>query len=144
MIAVAATALAQHGTAPSNYYPQNYGGSTFTGIVTSTNSDQITLSYAKGSKTEVFAGRLETGCSVPTKDKSDVKLHAADVPSGTVLTAFYNVVSRKVDGKKIEENVIIAISMVVWNGARIPEDKRKIYLCTEQTNLVLRFWGAER
>jgi len=36
-------AVAQYGTAPSNYYPDRYSGSTFTGVVAETADDKITL-----------------------------------------------------------------------------------------------------
>jgi len=50
---------AQYGTAPNNYYPHNYGGSIFTGVVTETGDNQITLTFTKGSKTDTFTGLFE-------------------------------------------------------------------------------------
>jgi hypothetical protein len=38
-------ALGQVGTAPNNYYPDKYNGSTFTGTVAEVSGDQITLTY---------------------------------------------------------------------------------------------------
>jgi hypothetical protein len=38
----------------------------------------------------------------------------ADTPKGTVMTAFFNATTKKVDGKRIKENLIIAIAFEVW------------------------------
>jgi len=122
-------AVAQYGTAPNGNFPANYNGDTFTGVVTAAEGDQLTLTYTKGSKTETFVGKLGAGCSVPTNDKSDRKMAAADIPQGTVLTAFFNRNTRKVDGQKVKENLIIAIAFDVWNGQKIAEEKKKIWPC---------------
>jgi hypothetical protein len=129
-------ASAQYGTAPNNYYPVNYSGNTFTGTVTHTLGDEITLTFVKGSKTETFVGRLETGCSVPSKDGHPMR--ATDIPGGTVVTAFFNGTTKKVDGKRIKENVIIAIAFDVWQGHTASEDKKMIYSCTDQRQLKFR------
>lgn len=120
---------AQYGTAPSNYYPENYSGSTFTGTVAETAGDQVTLTFTKGSKTDRFTGVFETGCSVPSKDGS--RMMPTDIPKGTVMTAFFNSRMKKVDGKKINENVLVAIAFEVWQGQKAGTDKKMIYLCTD-------------
>ena len=136
--ALSMSAAAQHGTAPNNYYPDNYNGSTFTGAVTETRDDQIVLNYTNGSKTESFAGRFETGCSVPRADQSNRRLMPSDIPKGTVITAFFNSITKKADSGKIKENLIIAIAFDLWQGQKIPEDKKKIYLCTESKHVQFR------
>src|SRR5579872_1111554 len=100
-------AFAQYGTAPKNYYPYSYSGSIFTGVVTNTADNQVTLTFTKRDKTDTFIGQFETTCSVPSSEHRGMM--PADIPSGTVLTAFFNVITKKVDGKKIKENQIIAI-----------------------------------
>lgn len=127
---IAPLATAQYGTAPNNYYPDKYNGSTFTGTVADAKDDQITLTYTEGAKADTFIGRLETACSVPRADKSDRGMNASDIPRGTVITAFFNNENRKTDGQKIKENLILAITFARVQGQTIPEDKRMIYLCT--------------
>jgi hypothetical protein len=58
-------AFAQYETAPSNYYPSNFNGNTFTGTVTDTGEKQITLTYTRGSKMDMFTSSFESACSVP-------------------------------------------------------------------------------
>lgn len=128
-----AFALGQHRVAPNGYYPANYHGDTFTGEVTAANGDEITLTYTKGKKTQTFVGRFETACNVPKADRSPQKLGATDFPKGTVLVAFYNAVSKKVDNKKIKENLIFAVSFDVWQGQKIPDDKKLVYRCSDST-----------
>jgi len=131
-------ATSQYGTAPNNYYPDKYNGSTFTGTVAETKNDQIALTYAKADKTDTFIGRLETACSVPRADNNSRGMNASDIPLGTVMTAFFNVDNRKVDGQKIKENLILAISFITWQGQNIAEDKRTIYLCTAGKHVQFR------
>jgi len=122
-------AVAQYGTAPNGNFPASYNGDTFTGTVTVAEGDQLTLTYTKGSKTETFVGKLGAGCSVPTTDKSDRKMTASDIPQGTVATAFFNRNTKKVDGQKVKENLLIAIRFDVWQGQKIADDKKKIWPC---------------
>ncbi len=139
ILSCAATAYSQYGTAPSNYYPPNYSGSTFTGEATDTKNDQITLNYTKNSKTETFAGRFERPCSVPSTDGRNMT--PSDIPKGTVLTAFFYTEARKVNGQKLKENVILAIAFDNWHGQKVADEKKKIYYCTDVRHLSFRFWG---
>lgn len=127
---------AQYGTAPNNYYPENYNGSIFTGVVTDTADNQVTLTFTKGGKTDSFTGVFETGCSVPARDGR--RMVPTDIPKGTVMTSFFNATTKKVEGKKIKENLIIAIAFEVWQGQRAAEDKKMIYWCTDQRHLKFR------
>jgi hypothetical protein len=63
LIVLDVSTFAQYGTAPNNYYPDKYNGSTFTGVVTEVAGDEITLTYTKDNKTETFKGRFEVACS---------------------------------------------------------------------------------
>ena len=128
-------ASAQYGTAPNNYYPGNYNGSTFKGVVTETKDNQLTLAFTTVSGTESFTGQFETGCSVPTVKKGGRAMIPTDIPKGTTMTAFFNTRTQKVDGKKIKENLIIAIAFDIWMGQKVPEDKKRIYLCVENQNV---------
>jgi hypothetical protein len=127
---------AQYGTAPNNYYPENYNGSIFTGVVTDTADNHVTLKFTNGNKTDSFTGVFQTGCSVPARDGH--RMMPADIPKGTVMTAFFNATTKKVDGKKIKENLIIAIAFEVWQGQRAADDKKMIYSCTDQRHLKFR------
>ena len=60
------------------------------------------------------------------------------MPKDTVLTAFYNTVTKKVDGQKTSENLIFAISYVEMNGKKIPDEKRLIIWCSGDTHLFFR------
>lgn len=136
-------AWTQYGSAPTGYYPTNYGGSIFTGKFVKGEADQtLTLSYTKGSKTEVFIGRLQKGCSVPTRDGSKQLMNAADFPANSVVTAFFQKVTRKEGDKKVKENQIIAISFFEVDGTKIADDKRLIYYCAEPGQMVFRAYGT--
>ena len=130
----------QYGTAPNNYYPYSYNGSIFRGVVTENKDDQIVLTFIKGSSTQTFTAPFETGCSVPTTPPGGPPLMPADIPKGTAITAFFKAKTKKVDGKKITENVVIAISFDTWKGQKITEDKRKIFWCTNDQQLHFRVY----
>jgi hypothetical protein len=121
---------AQHGSAPNGYYPPNYGGDIFAGVVTATDdsTQSIMLEYSRGKKSETFVGHLDQSCSIPTKDGNPMKV--SDIPSGTDLTAYYNHKTKKVDNQKQSENIIIAVTFDSFNGKPIPEASRKLYYCT--------------
>jgi hypothetical protein len=138
VVCVPVISYAQYGTVPSNYYPEKYNGSIFTGVVTETGDDEIVLNYTKGSKTEVFKGRFETGCSVPRADKSGRKLMPPDIPKGTSLTVFFNSDTKKANGTKVKENVILAIAFDSVQGQKISDDKKMIYPCTKSTAVHFR------
>jgi hypothetical protein len=124
---------AQYGSAPNGYYPPGYTGSIFTGSLESAvaGTQEMTLVYTKGNKTERFAGRLESACGWKDKDGTAHSFKASDIPKGTILTAFYNKTTKKSDGQKTTEISIFAISYVEVNGKRIPDDKRVVISCSE-------------
>jgi len=125
---------AQHGTAPNGYYPSTYHGSIFTGSLESVspNPQEITLAYTKGSKSDRFAGRLESMCGWQDRDGTTHSFKASDIPRGTILTAFYIPTKKETGGEKKTENSVFAISYVEVNGKKISEDKRVIIPCSEQ------------
>ena len=124
---------AQYGSAPNGYYPPGYTGSIFTGSLESAAADtqEMTLVYTKGNKTERFVGRLESACGWKDKDGTAHSFKASDIPKGTILTAFYNKTTKKSDGQKTTEVSVFAISYVELNGKRIPDDKRVVISCSE-------------
>ncbi len=131
-------AFAQYGTAPSNYYPNSYGGSVFKGVVTENIDNQIVLTFTKGDSTQTFTAPFETGCSVPTTPPGGPPVMPADIPKGTAMTAFFNTNTRKVDGKKIKENVVIAVAFDTWQGHKITDSKKRIFWCTNDRHLQFR------
>jgi hypothetical protein len=60
-----------------------------------------------------------------------------DIPKGTAMTVLFNRRTRKVDGKNIKENLVIGIAFDTWQGQKVPEDKKMIYLCT--SNPIVKF-----
>ena len=130
---------AQYGSAPNNYYPDKYNGSTFTGAVTRAQGDEVTLTYSNKGKTDTFTGRLEAPCSIPTRNGQPMT--ASDLAEGAVITAFYNRETVKTNGQKEKVNIILALSVDVWNGHAIPENTKKIYSCSKNPQLRFRAWA---
>jgi len=122
-------APAQHGTAPSGYYPAGYSGDIFTGTVVSVDqsSDAVTLEYSKGGKSEKLVVIMEGGCKVPSKGGEP--MHAKNIPEGTVLTAFYMPKTEKINGEKQKLHVFVAISFVEWQGKKIATENQKVWSC---------------
>lgn len=104
VLIVTPRSLAQHGTAPNDYYPSSYSGDTWSGEVTSTNDEtrEITLTYTKGSKTETFTGVLQEGYKVKLKDGTPHELKPSEISKGTHLMVFYTQRTRKDGEKKIK------------------------------------------
>jgi len=138
-VGLGTSAVAQYGSAPNNYYPNGYMGTTFTGTVTEVKDGQITLVYTKNDKTETFMGHLEADCNAPTANGKGMV--ASDLLVGTVITAFFNRETRKVNGQKLKENAIIAVSFEMWRGQKISDDKKKIYMCTNEHQLQFKAWN---
>jgi len=104
LLFLTATAQAQHGSAGSGYFPQGYSGDTWTGTVTGTNDDtrEITLTYTKGEKTEIFTGLLKTGLKATRRDGTPTEWKPSDIPVGTRIVVYYMAQTKKVDGKKVK------------------------------------------
>ena len=117
ILLVGGALFAQHGTAPNGYYPAGYSGNTWTGIVSNVNeaTGEFTLTYTKGNKTETFVGVPEEGYVVAPKDGPERPLKLSDIHVGRTMTVFYNVVTNKVDGKKVSVNSVISINSIPNN-----------------------------
>jgi hypothetical protein len=137
--AVALETGAQKATAPDGYYPYAFFGTIFTGRVESGNAgtQELTLVYTKGNKTERFVGRLESPCGWKEKNGP---LHTFDASEmqGAVLTAFYISRSSKSGGQSTHENVIFAISFAERDGKPIPDEKRVNIFCSHDMRLVFK------
>lgn len=130
LLLAALAASAQHGIAPSGYYPASYRGDTFTGTVASVDpaTDTVTLEYKKDSQGEVLPVRLEGGCKVPSKTGEPMR--AKNIPPGTVLKAYYMGKTEKRDGQKQRVYVAVGISFLEWQGKPVSEANRhKLYRC---------------
>ena len=137
-LALSACAFAQHGSAPNGYYPPNYQGATFTGEVIEGPLNVLTARYKHGKKEEVFTGRFEAPCVVPTKDGKIGAMAASDVNLGDVVTVYYFGHNGSKDGQRVKENVVIGIVFDVVNGKPVPQERRKFFLCTGFTDLVYK------
>jgi hypothetical protein len=122
-------AFAQHGVAPNGYYPRNFNGDIFSGTVTKTGEDTVTLTFTKDGKEETFEGHLQDGCAVPRVDGSNRPMTAKEIPLNSKVTAFYIVHKVKRNGEKHREYEIIAISFDEYQGHKIPDDSKKAYSC---------------
>ncbi|MBZ5527320.1 MAG: hypothetical protein LAN71_05380 [Acidobacteriia bacterium] len=128
---------AQKGTAPAGYYPENYYGAIFTGALESAASEtqEFTLVFTKGQKSERFVGRLESACAWKDKAGTLHVFNVSDLSKGTVLTAFYIKVTKKSDGQKSTENTVFALSFAESDGKKIPDDKRITVFCSKEQSL---------
>ena len=122
-------AAAQYLTAPNNYYPQNYFGSTFTGKVVQATDASITLSYTHGSKTDIFVAHASSTCNLPTSKTTTAPTPLTAIELGTTVTALYNERTRKVSGLKEKDNQLIGLSFVDINGKKINGEHRAIFYC---------------
>jgi len=86
------SAWAQHGKAPTGWYPQSLKGHTFTGVLQSVNesAQRFRLEYmAAVYKTEVFIGTLAKGDTTPFPNGTTRPLKVSDLPIGATLTVYY-------------------------------------------------------
>jgi len=99
----------------------------------------ITLVYTSGSKSETFVGRLAATCASRDTKGSVHGFDASMIPKGTVLIAYYIVVSKKSGGQKFTQNSVIGISFVEVGGKKVPGGERGVIYCT--TERFVRFMG---
>jgi len=126
VLALASAAWAQQGVAEAGYWPTQYHGSTFTGKVTAV-GDRFTLRYGKDKKAEEMSFVFDSACQVPTVDGKMGAMTPADVPMDSVVTAYYYVAEKKVNGQTVKENVAIAIKFQELNGK--PVKNKKLFPC---------------
>ncbi len=121
--------VAQHGTAPNNYYPAGYMGATFTGKVAQTTDDSITLSFVQGSKTETFEAYATAPCNLPASKTTTRPVPLSKVQTGAVVRVYYQPSTFKVDGRKQKRNEVIGISFLEVNGGAVSEEHQAIFYC---------------
>ena len=94
---IGAVVLGQKGTAEPDYYPQNYSGDTWTGVVTAVNEDsrEFTLTYKKKDKEESFVGVLPKGYVVCRSDAQTQSRKASDqILRDRIATIFQETLKR--------------------------------------------------
>ena len=60
---------------------------------------------------------------------------AVSIPVGSGVTAFFVTTTHKVDGKRVKENLILAISIDSWGTRKIAEERQGIMYCTKSSTL---------
>ena len=123
------SAMAQYGNAPNNYYPDEYSGTTFTGVVEQTTNETITLTYSHGKKTQTFEGRIVAPCNLPVSPSATRPVPATAIQKGWLVTAYFDPKAVKVDGKKENVNEIIAVSILGVNGRTVKSEHQAIFYC---------------
>ena len=113
LIISASMSLGQKGTAEPDYYPMNYTGDTWTGVVTAVNEDtrELTLTYKKKDKEESFVGVLPKGYTHKMADGTEREIKLADL-MGTQLRVYYMSKTKKVKDQKIKYNDVFKIKIL--------------------------------
>jgi hypothetical protein len=93
--------------------------------------------FHKGKQNAEIYSPVRDRLSGPTPP-GGLPVRPADIPKGTAMTAFFKPRTKKIDGKKVTENVVIAISFDRWQGRTVAEDKRRVFLCTNGQQLHFR------
>ena len=133
--------IGQKGTAHGGYFPTNYGGSTFTGSLSSVTDTTLALTYVHGSKSETFEGEVSSPCFLPISKTETRQMPLTELPRDVEITAYYQTKTTKVDGKKTTVNNVIGISFEKINGKEGPEGKQWIFMCVPKgTPLSFRYF----
>jgi hypothetical protein len=115
LLAIAASARAQHGSAGNGYFPQGYNGDTWTGNVTATDdaTRSITLTFTGKNKTETFVGVLkDICCKVKMADGTMKDLKVSEISIGRRMIVYYIPSTTKADGKKSTINEIVKVDFL--------------------------------
>ena len=108
-------AVGQKGTAEPDYYPQNYSGDTWTGVVTAVNEDtrEFTLTYKRKDKEESFVGVLPKGYLHKMADGSEREVQLAAL-MGMTIRAYYMTKTKKVQDQKVKYNDVFKIKLLAF------------------------------
>jgi len=109
----AGVSLAQKGTAEPDYYPQNYSGDTWTGVVTAVNEDtrEFTLTYKKKDKEETFVGVLGKDYKHKMADGTLQQINLDDL-KGMTIRAYYMSKTKKAGDQKNKYNDVFKIKIL--------------------------------
>jgi len=118
VVIVARRGQAQHGEAEPGYYPNSYVGDTWQGNVTAVDdqSKTVTLTYTKGSKSQVLAVRFAPGLAVSYSDGTSKELKPSDIPIGAMAYAYYTNYTEKVNGKKSDVHEAFMLRVKTVDG----------------------------
>lgn len=112
----AGSAAAQKGTAEGGYYPLDFAGETFTGVVTAINEDarEFTLTYKnkKGTKEESHTFVLTPKFTLKRNDGREFQVEVADL-KGLHLTVYFINKTKKENGVKVKYKEAFKIKQVV-------------------------------
>ena len=113
LVATNGAAIAQKGTAEPDYYPMNYAGDIWTGIVTSVNEDtrEFTLTYKKKDKEETFVGVLPKEYRHKMADRTFQQIKLDDL-MGMTIRAYYMSKTKKVNDQKLKYNDVFKFKIV--------------------------------
>jgi len=113
MLISVGVSLGQKGTAEPDYYPQNYSGDTWTGVVTAVNEDtrEFTLTYKKSDKEEFFVGVLPKGYTHKMADGTNQEIKLPDL-MGMKLRVYYMSKTRKVNDQKTKYNDVFKMKIL--------------------------------
>jgi hypothetical protein len=121
--------FAQLGHAPTGYYPPDFGGDMFTGVVTNTQVNELTLTYDNAKKRQTFIGRFAAKCYLPAKGGSTQAMTAENLPAGTKMSAMFRSRTTKVGLQKVKENEIIAVSFDSVGGKELKRNNDIVWVC---------------
>lgn len=127
------TSTAQAGTASSGYYPADYSGDTFTGTVTQTTDDTITLSYTQSGKPKTFEAYANGPCALPATKSAASPMPLTKVPIGSQIVIFYEAKTVKVAGVKQKQNQMIGFTFLRTkvNGEWVVMKRQVIFYCAQ-------------
>ena len=135
---------AQKGLAPDGHYPAPYPGNTFTGVLqpVSKDSSEFTLIYTKNGKPEKFTAQLEAKCALTDKTDATQRFGIESFVEGSVLTAYY--MTSKAKDTHEKKNIVFALSFAEKAGKKIPDNRKMLILCTDQTQLPFKAFSVDR
>ena len=130
VVFVICTALfAQKSVAPAGYYPADYYGDMFTGVVTNTQGDELTLTYQNGKRAQTFVGRFASICHLPVKGGKTEAMTAENFPVGTKMSAMFRSRTKNAGGRKVKENEIIAVTFESIAGKELKKNNDVVWVC---------------
>lgn len=127
LLVFASSAFAQHGRAGNGYYPPGYDGDTWSGQVVSVNEQtrEITLSYTKNGKSQMFVGVPEDDYLVKEHKGPTRPLKMTDISIGKTIKVWYMPEMKSVRGRKVKVNAIFLIDAI--GNAKISQTEFKAF-----------------
>ncbi len=110
----------------------------FTGTVTQTTDDTMTLSYTQGSKSETFVAYANGSCAMPATKSTASLMPLTKIPIGSQVEIFYEAKTAKVSGVKQKQNQMIGFAFLKTkvNGEWVAMKSRVIFYCAQSGNFL--------